>query len=121
MKRLFSTLGIAVLFVAAAFGADVSGKWQAEMQGRDGEKRVVTYNFKADGDKLTGTMVTPMGEREIEEGKITGDEISFVMKMNFNGNEMVMKYNGKIADNEIKFTQESPRGKREFTAKRATS
>lgn len=121
MKQLFSVIGTAVLFVAASFGADVSGKWQAEMQGRDGEKRVVTYNFKADGDKLTGTMETPMGARDIEEGKITGDEITFVIKMSFNGNDMVMKYAGKVGDGEIKFTQETPRGKREFVAKRATS
>ena len=68
-----------------AFSADVTGKWTATMEGRNGQTREMTYNLKADGDKLTGNVATQRGEREIENGKISGDEISFTMTANMGG------------------------------------
>ena len=43
------------LLAVAAFAADVTGKWTAQVPGRDGQTREVTYNLKADGSTLTGT------------------------------------------------------------------
>ena len=121
IKRLcvFTMLG-----ALALLGADVTGKWQAEMEGRDGNKRTVTFDFKADGDKLTGTMTGGMGPqgtaREISDGKISGDDISFTVKVNFQGEERKINYTGKVVGSEIQFKIEGPRP-REFTAKKVTS
>ncbi len=111
-----------ILFVFNAVAADVTGKWVAEMQGRNGQTRQVTFNFKADGSQLTGTVTTNRGDAQISDGKINGDEISFVQVMEFNGNQMKMTYKGKVSGNEIKFTREREGGGRtqEFTAKRAS-
>jgi opacity protein-like surface antigen len=120
--RLFLTMAFALaLFTTAAFAADVSGKWTAETKGRDGETRTQTFNFKQDGSKLTGSVSNPMGDREISEGKVDGDNISFVMKFERDGNEMKIPYTGKVVGNEIQFKTESPRGTREFTAKKSST
>jgi len=106
----------------AAFAADVTGKGTASVPGRDGQTREVTYNFKAEGSTLTGTTTGRGGqERPISDGKIDGDNISFKVKMEFQGNSVVMNYAGKVAGDEVKFTQTREGGgqSREFTAKRA--
>ena len=114
---------IAVALVAGiALAADVTGKWTASMPGRDGNTREVTYNFKADGDKLTGTTTGFRGqELQLMDGKVSGDDISFKTKVEFNGNTMVSVYKGKISGDEIKFSvqREGADQSREFTAKRA--
>lgn len=115
---------IAVLVCAiAGSAADVNGKWIAQVPGRGGEPREVTFIFKADGEKLTGTRSTPRGEGEISEGKISGDEISFAVTRSFQGREMKLLYKGKVSGDEIKFTRqrEGSERTREFTAKRAES
>jgi hypothetical protein len=122
MKRLrivWLTL-LAVLVVSAALAADVSGKWVAQVPGRNGQTREVVFNLKADGAQLTGSVVTPRGERQISEGKISGDEISFADVLEFNGNQMKLLYKGKVAGDEIKFTRqrEGDEGAQEFTARR---
>ena len=127
----FRILALAVMVLgvvlATALAADISGKWVSEIQGKGGEPMSISFTFKAEGSDLTGTMAGPMGgENPISEGKIDGDNISFVMKMSFGENEMTMKYKGKIVGAEIKLTMEmeggmgGPGGKpMEMTLKRA--
>ncbi|MBI4902143.1 MAG: hypothetical protein HY820_00820 [Acidobacteria bacterium] len=126
---------LSCLLAVSAFAADVTGKWNAEMPGRDGQTRQVPFNFKADGATLTGTVGGMGGDTEIKNGKVVGDEISFDVIREFNGNEFKMHYVGKVSGNEIKFKIERPaggpggaqgkgggkRGPSEFTAKRVTS
>ena len=120
--RLFLILTVALaLFTTGAFAADITGKWTAETKGRDGETRTQTFDLKQDGNTLTGTVSTQMGESKISDGKVDGDNISFVVKMERNGNEMKMPYTGKISGNEIQFKVESPRGTREMTAKKSAT
>ncbi len=120
--RLFLILTVALaLFTTGAFAADLTGKWTAETKGRDGETRTQTFNLKQDGSTLTGTVSSPMGESEISDGKVDGDKVSFVVKMERNGNEMKMPYTGKVSGDEIQFKVESPRGTREMTAKKSTT
>ena len=118
-------VGSVVLFLllaAAVFAADVNGKWTAQVPGRGGETREATFNFKADGTQLTGSVTTPRGEVPISDGKIDGDDISFAQVMEFNGNQVKLLYKGKVSGNEIKFTRQREGGERvaEFTAKRAS-
>ncbi len=107
------------LLAASVLAADVTGKWTSERQGRDGgQPSITTYTFKAEGAKLTGTINMPgfMGQPstdvEITEGKIEGENISFVVirKIDMQGQAMEMKstYKGKFSGDEIKFTIERP-------------
>lgn len=121
-----SRISLVVLFLlaaAVAFAADVSGKWVAQVPGRGGQTRDVTFNFKADGSQLTGTITTPRGDMEISDGKIEGDDISFATVVEFNGNQFKLLYKGKVSGEEIKFTRQREGGEgrtAEFTAKRAS-
>lgn len=108
--------------VAPAWASDVSGKWIAQVPGRGGQTRETTFNFKAEGKKLTGTVSGMQGDNPISDGKIEGDEISFTVIASFGGNEVKLLYKGKVAGDEIQFTRTregSDRPGLEFTAKRA--
>ena len=113
---------LAGLMVSSAFAADVTGKWTAEMRGRQGNTQEVTFNFKADGDKLTGSMTTPRGEIDIQDGKIDGDNISFNQTFERGGNSMTFVYKGQVKGDTIEFTREMQGGQgrtQTFTAKKA--
>ncbi len=124
MKSRVVLLAVALIMICAvaAWAADVTGKWTAQIPGRDGQTREQTFNFKAEGEKLTGTISGMQGDINISDGKVKGDDISFTVTMSFGGNDVKMLYKGKVAGDEIKFTREREGGNRppqEFTAKRA--
>ena len=115
----FMLAAVAVLFAMTASAADVNGKWTGQMPTRNGETREVTFNLKADGDKLTGTMGGPQGDIEIKDGKVSGDNISFTTHLEFNGNSFVLQFKGTVSGDQIKFTRarEGSDQTQEFTAK----
>ena len=117
---LFAALA---LFTAVAAAADISGKWTAEVPGRQGAMQTTTFNFKVDGDKLTGTMAGPRGDAPITDGKISGDDISFTVSREMNGNTIKMNFTGKVSGGEIKFKRvvEGRDQTAEFTAKKSST
>lgn len=84
--------------------------------------RKSTLKLKADGEKLTGTLSQPgfarrgedggaapaPVETQISDGKIKGDEISFNVTREFNGNSRTTKYSGKVDGDTIKGKIEMP-------------
>jgi hypothetical protein len=84
--------------------ADATGKWTAEMPGRDGNSMTVTINLKADSDKLTGTVSGRRGDIDISNGKVDGDNVMFDVVREFNGNTMTQHYSGKLDGDTIHFT-----------------
>jgi hypothetical protein len=130
-KKLLFVVTIALVFTFAVMAADVSGKWTYEAPGRGGGPgRPTTITLKQDGDKLTGS-VPGMGRGgdappiEITDGKVDGNNISFTVKREFNGNTMVQKFDGTVDGDTIKFkitrdTQNGPQTS-EVTAKKATT
>ncbi len=118
-KRITVVVVAAMGLAMAAFGADPSGKWTATFDTQIGQQNY-TYKFKVDGDKLTGTATSPNGATPITEGKVTGDTITFVENMNYQGNTLRIAYTGKVAGDEIKFTRNvADMVTEELTAKRA--
>ncbi|HEY3940643.1 MAG TPA: hypothetical protein VGL97_24655 [Bryobacteraceae bacterium] len=114
------------LVTAALWAADVNGKWTAEMQGRNGNTMTVNMNLKADGDKLTGTVSGRNGDTDISDGKVDGDNVSFKVVREFNGNKRTMEYKGKMEGDTIHFTVTMEGGMgggagRQFEAHRATT
>ncbi len=92
---------------ATALAADVTGKWTATMAGRGGggEGFTLTYNFKQDGTKLTGSIETPMGgPMEIKDGKVEGDRLTFTMSFEGPNGAMKMVNEGTIKGDEITLT-----------------
>ena len=122
---------LCALSALAANAADLTGKWVAQMPGRDGATSEWAFNFKQAGENLTGAVTSPRGDQEISEGKVAGDAVSFVTVMSFGDMQMKWIYKGAIAGNEIKFTRtmeggrgggggRGPMGPQEFVAKKAS-
>jgi hypothetical protein len=104
ITRAFFLVSLVGLLAVSALAAAIDGKWKAEYAGRDGQTRTTNFTFKADGEKLTGTVSGRQGDTAISEGKISGDEISFTVVRSFQGEERKMQYKGKISGDEIKLT-----------------
>ncbi len=83
MRKLLSITTLLLLFTAfTALDSGIEGTWTAEMQTPNGPAEI-TYNFKVEGDTLTGTVVGGMGEVEILNGEVNGKEFTF--DTSFNG------------------------------------
>jgi hypothetical protein len=109
-RHILVCLTLAVLLSWPALAADVTGAWVASVPGPGGDAIETTYNFKVSGEALTGTRSNQFGEREIKDGKISGDDLSFAVHIEFGGNTMTLLFKGKVSGNEIKFTQERKGG-----------
>src|SRR5882757_2834666 len=106
LSLLVAGLALALITVVQAAAADVSGKWTAQVPGRNGQTREQTFTFKVDGDKLTGSVSGMQGaENAISDGKVSGDDITFTVAMSMGGNDVKLSYKGTIAGDEIKFTR----------------
>jgi hypothetical protein len=106
----------------SASAADISGTWKGTAQTQNGPVER-TFVFKVDGTKLTGESSSEMfGKSTIEDGRIDGDNLSFSLTVNVQGNEGKILYKGKVEGDEIKFTVEIPafQQKLEYTAKRVS-
>jgi opacity protein-like surface antigen len=122
VQRMMAAVAVAVAIVAVVVqAADVTGKWTGQVPTRDGGTRDSTFNFKQDGEKLTGTMTGPQGDIELKDGAVKGDDVSFNVALSFGGNDVKLIYKGKVAGDEIKFTRtrEGADQTQQFTVKRA--
>jgi len=107
-KLLCACAALMMAFCAAtAFAADVTGSWSGDMVGPNGDSFHLTFTFKQDGAKLTGTVIGPQGDPiEIADGKIDGDKLSFTV----NVNGTVIKHEGVVSGDAIKLTTKSDSG-----------
>jgi hypothetical protein len=121
MKRKILLLAVTLLtFTLALWSADISGKWTAQVPGRSGNMREVTFMLKASGENLTGTMSGRNGDIPIADGRVSGDTISFSVTQEFGGNSVKQTFNGKITGGEIMFKREGGQGEPiQFVAKKA--
>jgi hypothetical protein len=110
-----------MLLAALTMAADISGKWTGDMPGRGGESASTTFNFKVDGEKLTGSMTGPQGEIPLQEGKVAGNQVSFSTTLDFGGNSVKIVYKGTLSGDQMKMTREREGSgqPREFTIKRS--
>lgn len=116
---LFGLVGFVALSTQAV---EINGAWRAEFESQIGLQKY-RFTFQMDGDRLTGKAVSEVGERRREvdllEGKVEGDRVSFTELLNFQGNEIRIRYTGKVDANQIAFTREvGDFGKTEFKATR---
>lgn len=91
-----------------AVAADISGKWTASFDTQVGQQKY-TFDLKADGEKLTGMAsferMGQTGVADLLEGKVVGDEVSFVETFDAMGTTVRIEYTGKIKGDEIAFSR----------------
>jgi hypothetical protein len=125
--RLIACLTLALGFAASAQDkkADVTGTWKSSFTNQNSQVRESTFKLKVEGDKLTGTVSGRNNDTAIEEGKVKGDEISFQVTREINGNKVTTKYTGKVSGDTIKGKAESQRDgqpqKRDWVAKKESA
>jgi len=103
-RILLVTAVICAIFCCAAFAADITGNWSGTMQMGD-QGFPLTYAFKQDGEKLTGTVTGPQGDPlTLNDGKIAGDKLSFSVKVDMGGNPAKFMSEGVIKGDEITLT-----------------
>jgi hypothetical protein len=113
---------VTMIFLAAGFAiaesqrSAVDGRWQATLNTANGSL-TETYNFKANGQVLTGTEESPMFSRSISEGKVNGDKISF--KTAVNGHSI--EHQGTVSGETIQLKNFGRYGEFDETLKRVSS
>lgn len=109
---------LAPAFVVGLSAADATGSWKAAFDTPVGQRNY-TYDLKADGQKLSGKATSERGEAVLAEGKVSGDEIFFVEKLEIQGQAVRVEYTGKVSGDEIRFKRQvGDFGSQEFVAKR---
>jgi hypothetical protein len=91
-----------------ALAADPTGTWKWTVE-RNGQNFESTLKLKLEGSSLTGVYVGRQNETPIEEGKFEGDNVSFKVTREFNGNKFVIAYEGKLSGDTIKGTSKITR------------
>lgn len=104
---------------------DPSGTWTWTVTTQNGDTRQATMKVKMEGDKLIGTVTGRNSDSPISDAKLKGDEISFNVVRERDGNKVTQKYNGKISGDTIKgkieFDRNGETVRREWEAKREGS
>ncbi len=122
--QLTACLALTVALNASADDkkVDLNGTWKSSSTNQNGQVRESVFKLKVEGEKVTGTVSGRNNDTAIEEGKLKGDEVSFQVTREFNGNKMVVKYTGKVSGETITGKAESQRDgspqTRDWVAKR---
>lgn len=92
----------------SALAADVTGTWKAQFETQIGVQKY-TFTLKQEGNSVTGKANSEIGgekhESKLKDGKVEGEKVSFVELLNFQGNDLEIRYEGKLSGKEIKLTR----------------
>ena len=100
--RFYWLLTLTLVVTGLTSAADLSGTWKAQWQFPNREVEV-TYTFKHVDQTMTGTMQGGQSPSlDISEGKVAGDQVSFVLKVP--GSDMKFAHEGTAKGEEIEFT-----------------
>jgi hypothetical protein len=110
MRRL-TTLFISGLICSwTLLGAGLTGIWMGQIPGRSGQSQEVAFRFTQTGTMLAGKLYGDYQSTPISEGKISGDEVSFVViapeQAGNQINETRYRFSGAIKDGELELTRE---------------
>ncbi|MBL8214390.1 MAG: hypothetical protein JNK87_26955 [Bryobacterales bacterium] len=109
---------VLLLASCSAFAQGVAGKWKATAEGPNGSMER-TFDFKVDGEKLSGeTLSSFAGKSTIANGKVSGDELTFTIVIEFQGEKMDVTYKGKVSGSAIKLTSTAAGNSFEWSGKK---
>ena len=116
-KKIFIITALVCCFMIclAAVIADINGTWTGIVTTPDGNELTVTYVFKVDGDKLTGTAHAEGEPVPIHDGKTDGTNLTFNVT---NGDGSNVPHSGKYYGDSISMNLEVHGSKMHMTLKR---
>jgi autotransporter translocation and assembly factor TamB len=96
---------------------DVTGTWELTVESPQGQM-VITANYKQEGEALTGTHVSEMGESPLK-GTVKGADIEYTLTLDMGGQQMSIVHKGKVDGDTITGSANvGDMGAIAFTAKR---
>lgn len=113
MRQVFAAAVLTMVLAVSAFAADVTGKWKASIEGPQGPMDLM-FTFKTEGDKVTGTVASPMGDLPLSDVKVDGDQIAFTVATD----QFSVVHKGTVVGDEMKLTVDMMGEAREMVAKR---
>ena len=121
--KMFAAVLIAVavaLVPAAAQNAkkiDITGQWEMTVESPQGQM-VITANYKQEGETLTGTHVSEMGESPLK-GTVKGADVEYKISIDMGGQQMEIVHKAKVDGDTMKGSADlGEMGAIPFTAKR---
>ena len=102
MKKLLAVIALAVFAAPAAAQepakvptANVAGNWDFSFTSPQG---AANWRIKFDqaGDTLRGQAATDFGQLDVTDGWVTGNDISFTLVLNFNGQSISVNFAGTV-------------------------
>ena len=103
-RRLLALVALALLCLASAWAAGATGKWTATFNTQVGEQKY-TWDLTTAGSKLTGKYTSTNGNGEITEGKVDGDQLSWVENLNFQDMPLRIEYKATLTGDELKISR----------------
>jgi opacity protein-like surface antigen len=107
MKKMLLLACLCALLVPAAAAAqdppkpevkadktDVTGVWDMLIETPQGQMNIV-LTLKQEGEKLTGTQASPMGEIALE-GTVVGAEVKYAVTIDMQGQQMTVAFGAKV-------------------------
>ncbi len=104
IRRLFALGVLAVTFLAIAYAAGATGKWTATFNTQVGEQKY-TWDLTVAGSKLTGKYTSSNGNGEISDGKVDGNNLSWVENLDYQGMPLRIEYTATLSGDELKITR----------------
>jgi hypothetical protein len=101
------------LVPTAVAGSEFVGDWEVKQEFR-GQERVSTISIKEGDDGLSGSWISQRGTAELSDVKETDGTLSFVRKMERQGQSFEFTCEASIVDGNLMGTMMTPRGDREF-------
>jgi autotransporter translocation and assembly factor TamB len=96
---------------------DITGTWEMTVESPQGQM-VITANYKQEGEALTGTHVSEMGETPLK-GAVKGTDIEYTITLDMGGQQMSIVHKGKVDGDTITGSANvGDMGAIAFTAKR---
>ena len=127
MKKLFLLVLGAALAVAPVIAqdaakpkaVDITGAWEMTVETPQGTM-VITANFKQDGEMLTGSHVSEMGEAPLK-GTVKGTDVEYTLTLDMGGQQMAIVHKAKVDGDTLTGTADiQGMGSIAFKAKRKT-
>jgi hypothetical protein len=97
-RLVMASLFLLGLFSSLLFATDINGKWTGESD----QGPSFTFTFQTGNNKLTGTMLSMEGkELPIADGKLDGDNLSFSVASEWQGQPIKLVATGKVIGDQI--------------------
>lgn len=104
----------------SSFAEGLAGKWTATVATPDGSTQEATYVFQVTDGKIKGSVTVPTGDAPITEGEVTGEDVTFVVTAEMNGQERKFTHKGKLSGDKLEMKIDFGGREIPVTAKRAS-